>query len=68
MLALVALSGAAAAPLLNFSFDRHGSYTPILLVLAGISAGMLLLLLLGCRGAARYRAGLLKKEKCEETR
>lgn len=55
MMAVMALSGAVASPLVNYSYDLRGSYAPILLVMAGVAVVIFVLLLVGFRGAAGCR-------------
>ena len=54
-LSMVSLGGAIGGPVINFSYDRIGSYTPAFLVLSGLSAVTLVVYLIAFRGAAREK-------------
>ena len=55
LLAMLSLSGAVASPMVNFIYDKAGSYIPAMRMLVGVSVLTITLYLLSFRGASRDR-------------
>lgn len=55
LLAMLSLSGAVASPMVNFIYDKTGSYIPAMRMLVGVSVLTITLYLLSFRGASRDR-------------
>jgi len=55
LLAMVSLSGVAAGPVINFSYDLLGSYKPALYGMAVVGIITAVLQILAFRGAAREK-------------